>query len=119
MAMLMKSMLEIEVTGKKLVVLGEMFELGECSQEKHEQLGEMVANTDIEAIWFVGPSCRAFEAGLKRAYFEKTYFIFRYLPRKSCISNGLYVKTRRYCGGKRFPGHEDGESRSRFSAHQL
>jgi UDP-N-acetylmuramoyl-tripeptide--D-alanyl-D-alanine ligase len=35
----------------------------------------MVANTDIEAIWFVGPSCRAFEAGLKRAYFEKTYFI--------------------------------------------
>ncbi|MEO0335494.1 MAG: UDP-N-acetylmuramoyl-tripeptide--D-alanyl-D-alanine ligase [Pseudomonadota bacterium] len=75
MAMLMKNLLEIEVTGKKIVVLGEMFELGEFSEEKHEQLGEMVGMTDIEVIWFVGPSCRAFEAGLKKADFSKTYFI--------------------------------------------
>ena len=75
MAMLMKNLLEIEIQGKKLVVLGEMFELGEFAEEKHEQLGEMVGCTDIEAIWFVGPSGQAFEAGLKKAYFEKTYFI--------------------------------------------
>jgi len=75
MAILLKNLFEMFVSGKKIAILGEMFELGDFADEKHEQLGEMIANTDVVVVWFLGPSGPAFERGLKAAGFAKTYFI--------------------------------------------
>jgi UDP-N-acetylmuramoyl-tripeptide--D-alanyl-D-alanine ligase len=75
MAALIRNIFEISVEGKKIAVLGEMLELGSVSNQAHTDLGEMVGNTDIEVVWFLGEHAPQFEAGLKRVGFQKTYFI--------------------------------------------
>lgn len=75
MAALIKNLFEIFISGKKIAVLGEMGELGATAAENHHRLGEMVGNTDIEVVWFLGASKDSFEAGLKAAGFDKTFFI--------------------------------------------
>jgi len=75
MAALVKNLFETYIEGKKLAILGQMYELGDFSAEKHRQLGEMIGNTDLEVVWFIGPSAGDFEAGLRSSGFGKTYFI--------------------------------------------
>lgn len=75
MAVLIRNLFEIYIEGKKIAVLGDMFELGDKSDEAHEALGEMVGNTDYDIVWFIGEQAPQFEAGLKMSGFSKTYFI--------------------------------------------
>ena len=58
-----------------MAVFGEMLELGEASTRSHYAIGEMVGNTDIDVVWFIGEHKSDFERGLKAAGFSKTYFI--------------------------------------------
>jgi len=66
MTALIKSVFEIQVAegGRKVAVLGEMLELGDDAEKYHQQLGELVGNTDLDTVWFIGPSYKAFERGL-------------------------------------------------------
>ena len=75
MAVLIKNLFEIFIEGKKVAVLGDMFELGDKADEAHQALGEMVGNTDYDVVWFIGDHAPQFEAGLKLSGFSKTYFI--------------------------------------------
>jgi UDP-N-acetylmuramoyl-tripeptide--D-alanyl-D-alanine ligase len=75
MAALIKNLLEMDVAGKKIMVLGEMKELGHESARAHRELGEMVARSGVDLVWFMGPSMANFEAGLKAEKFEKSYFV--------------------------------------------
>ncbi len=75
MAVLIKNLFELFAEGRKIAILGEMGELGSKASECHWALGEMVGNTDIELVWFLGEHGADFEAGLKSSGFDKTYFI--------------------------------------------
>lgn len=74
-SMLVKNLFEIQCEGKKVGVFGEMLELGADAPQYHRELAELISNTDIEVVWFYGPSKAAFEDGLKAAGFSKTYFV--------------------------------------------
>lgn len=77
MAMLIKNLFEINMPagGRKIAVLGEMLELGSAAARLHSELGEMIGNTDIDIIWFIGPSYRDFEAGIKNTGYSKKLII--------------------------------------------
>ena len=75
MAVLIKNLFEFYTGGKKIAVLGEMGELGDKAPECHRTLGEMVGNTDIEVVWFLGEHKADFQAGLEASGFDKTFFI--------------------------------------------
>lgn len=75
MAALLKNLWELEVVGKKIVILGEMFELGKGAAQAHRELAELVARSNIDLVWFFGEHARDFEAGLKAENFAKTYYI--------------------------------------------
>ncbi len=76
-SMLIRNFFEMSAEGgaKKVVVLGQMLELGEDSARYHQEIAEMIGQTDIQAVWFYGDDAAAFEAGLKLSGFKKTYFI--------------------------------------------
>lgn len=73
MAALIKSMFEMNVDegARKLAVLGEMLELGDQTAHCHEELGELIGRADFDLIWFMGPSQKAFEAGVKKSEYSK------------------------------------------------
>lgn len=77
MAMLIKNIFEINMpeSARKIAVLGEMLELGSEADRLHEELGEMIGNTDFAVIWFMGPSFRSFEAGIKKSSYSKKLIV--------------------------------------------
>jgi UDP-N-acetylmuramoyl-tripeptide--D-alanyl-D-alanine ligase len=67
MGALIKNLYEMDTTGRKFLVVGDMLELGEFSDKMHEELGERAGNVGFAGIWFVGKSSAAFRRGLERA----------------------------------------------------
>ncbi len=49
----------LTVPGRRIAVLGEMRELGECSEAEHERVGDAVARQDIDVLVVVGPETEA------------------------------------------------------------
>lgn len=92
MAALVRNLFEITTDGKKVAILGEMLELGAIADSAHQELGEMVANTDIELVWFVGEHAPAFEAGLKLGGFRKTYFISNSYEEELALKIGSMIQ---------------------------
>lgn len=41
-------------SGQKILVLGDVFELGDAAKDEHEKLGEQLANLDLDAVYAVG-----------------------------------------------------------------
>ncbi len=60
----------LQTSAKKMVLLGEMRELGEASSECHYELGKNVGAQDFYWIGFVGPSHSDFERGLRESGFH-------------------------------------------------
>lgn len=77
MSALIKSVFEIQVAegGCKVAVLGEMLELGEQTEKYHKELGELVGETDIDMIWFMGPSYKAFQIGVQNSGKQKDLIV--------------------------------------------
>jgi UDP-N-acetylmuramoyl-tripeptide--D-alanyl-D-alanine ligase len=55
MAAALEALARVEVTGRRLAVLGEMRELGELSAPEHAALGDLVGATAVDALVAVGP----------------------------------------------------------------
>jgi UDP-N-acetylmuramoyl-tripeptide--D-alanyl-D-alanine ligase len=55
----------IKNSGKKIGIFAEMKELGELAESAHRELGEMVADSGFDYVWFYGPSARFFEEGFR------------------------------------------------------
>ncbi len=68
---LVKNLYEVEITGKKFIVLGEMFELGFYTRSFHHQLGLLVGRSLLDYVWFMGPSFKDFKQGLESSGFSK------------------------------------------------
>jgi len=57
---------EMEITGRKFLIIGDMRELGSFSEQAHEEIGEKLANIGVEGIWFVGVNSKAFWRGVAK-----------------------------------------------------
>lgn len=56
---------ELETTGRKIAVLGDMFELGDNSEEYHYEVGKFLANKDIDELVAVGELSTHIVRGVK------------------------------------------------------
>lgn len=75
----MKALLEniklISTSGKKIGVFAQMKELGAHSANLHTDLGQLVAQSGFDLVWFYGDDSSSFEAGMKKENFNKTLYI--------------------------------------------
>ncbi len=55
MAAALEALARVEVSGRRIAVLGEMLELGEFSAPEHATLGDLVGATAVDALVAVGP----------------------------------------------------------------
>lgn len=62
---LAKNLFEMEITGRKFLIIGDMRELGAFTDQAHEEIGERLAHVGVEGIWFVGKNSAAFWKGVK------------------------------------------------------
>ncbi len=77
MSMAVDEFLRTEAAGRKVLVLGDMRELGAESRRFHEKLGEQLADADVAAVFLYGPEMRfALERAslLKRKKFHLVHF---------------------------------------------
>jgi UDP-N-acetylmuramoyl-tripeptide--D-alanyl-D-alanine ligase len=65
----------IKNTGKKIVILGDMLEMGDQAEALHQELGELVAQKKFEVVWFLGQFSKAFERGIKKGGAPKNLVI--------------------------------------------
>ena len=49
---------QLTTPGRKILVCGDMLELGNCAESLHREIGAEVAKTDIDALWTVGSFSR-------------------------------------------------------------
>ncbi|MDR4505363.1 MAG: UDP-N-acetylmuramoyl-tripeptide--D-alanyl-D-alanine ligase [Candidatus Scalindua sp.] len=49
---------QLQVPGRRVLVCGDMLELGEKSEELHREIGEKVAQSHIDNLWTIGPYSR-------------------------------------------------------------
>jgi|SaaInlStandDraft_5_1057022.scaffolds.fasta_scaffold09068_1 UDP-N-acetylmuramoyl-tripeptide--D-alanyl-D-alanine ligase len=71
MTALVKNVYEMDVVGEKRVLFGEMLELGELTEAKHEELGKLVCSCGFQWASFMGESFRAFKKGVESCGFYK------------------------------------------------
>lgn len=70
MASLIRNLFEIQTLGKKVAVIGEMLEMGPQTAEEHRKLGELLGNTDIGWVWFIGPSFASVKEGIESCGYQ-------------------------------------------------
>lgn len=71
-----------EMTGKKhkMVILGDMFELGEHAEDEHRRLGEIVSQYPIDKVCFTGKlTVAALEKAPKALYFPDPFSLRNWL----------------------------------------
>ena len=83
-----------EMSGKKhkMIILGDMYELGDSTQAEHEKLGELVSQYDFDKICFAGKHMQAalVKAPMKALYFPDP-FSFRNWLQDSKIEDHLIL----------------------------
>ena len=60
----------------KIVILGDMFELGQQTEKEHLRLIKLVASFDFTAVYFIGAYFSACETSKTKADFFKTTLSF-------------------------------------------
>jgi len=75
----------------KLMILGDMFELGEDSASEHGALVQLVAQTTIPMTYFVGPALFAQQLSLPTMRFFATYAEFEQFYKSQHIESSLIL----------------------------
>ena len=87
--------------GRKVAILGDMFELGEKSEEIHREVGEYAVSNGIEAIYMVGDNSKAmYEAAMSNllcemqeiCYFKTKEELMERLPSLLCEGDSILIK---------------------------
>lgn len=68
-SVMLRNMMEVEASGRKFAILGEMLELGSQSGALHQELGEIAGGANLNEIWFIGEHAKDFEKGLAKTRF--------------------------------------------------
>jgi UDP-N-acetylmuramoyl-tripeptide--D-alanyl-D-alanine ligase len=63
---LMKNLYEMDMTGQKFLILGDMRELGSFSEQAHEEAGERAASINFNGVWFIGDYAKSFWKGFEK-----------------------------------------------------
>ena len=101
MIMAIKNLHQMSAKGRKIVVLGKMAELGETSKARHEEIGKVLAGTDIDIVVGVCPEMKDMLAQLPpqktQFYFENKDGVAEFLLNK-LLQNGdtILIKGARY-----------------------
>ena len=69
-----KVLTHLSVPGRKVVILGDIFELGKYSQEIHRELGRYVAQKPIDSLLFVGEAAKEIAVGAQQMGKKSFYF---------------------------------------------
>ncbi len=91
----------VKTEGRKIAVVGKMAELGSFSEEKHIEIGKVLAGTDIDIVIGVKPETKDVLAQLpsrmEQHYFENKDGLYEFLVNK-LLQNGdiLLIKGARY-----------------------
>lgn len=67
-----RTLTEFPTEGRKFVVLGDMFELGDTSMKEHRALGKKIAEFAFEKIYFTGPHMESAWKSFKQAVKEES-----------------------------------------------
>lgn len=91
MTALLKNLYELETTGKKFLILGEMLELGAESAKAHREIGDLAGTIGADGIWFIGEHYKDVESGVRQSGFSNpAYFSLAFDPEISRkIKDGL------------------------------
>ncbi len=96
-----QSLDKMKTEGRKIVVLGKMAELGDFSKQKHIEIGEALAQSDVDIVIGVCPETKDMLAQLpankKQFYFENKDGVSDFLLNK-CLQNKdtVLIKGARY-----------------------
>ncbi len=58
MAAALEELSQMEAPGRKVLICGDMLELGNYTEKLHKEIGTKVANKNIDLLWTVGPFSR-------------------------------------------------------------
>lgn len=93
----LEAMLQLPTGGRRIVVLGDMLELGRFSEEHHRLIGEYAAAQGIDEIFCYGPEtrttyCTAMSSGLKAHHFDDKSELSRTLAQSLVTGDMVYIK---------------------------
>ncbi len=93
----LEAMLQLTTEGRRIVVLGDMLELGRFSEEHHRLIGEYAAAQAIDEFFCYGPEtrityCTAISSGLKAHHFDDKSELSRTLAQSLATGDMVYVK---------------------------
>ncbi len=63
---------DIKCSGKKIVILGDMLELGKYTEESHKTIGKQIAGLDFSHVILVGKRAKSIEEGAHEAGLRST-----------------------------------------------
>lgn len=72
---LLKNIYELDVDRRRIVVLGQMGELGSLSGESHQRIGELCGQCGFDVVVFIGADAQAFKSGVEASGFQKTLIV--------------------------------------------
>jgi UDP-N-acetylmuramoyl-tripeptide--D-alanyl-D-alanine ligase len=99
MAVAIKNFGNLKTEKQKVVILGDMFELGEYSQTEHAALGELVAELNIDIAVLYGENMQHALAHLPKAfYFTDKFSLHNWLIEKAFSDTYFLVKGSRSVG---------------------
>ncbi|NMA83031.1 MAG: UDP-N-acetylmuramoyl-tripeptide--D-alanyl-D-alanine ligase [Epulopiscium sp.] len=62
------------VSGRRIAILGDMFELGDYSKQIHESIGRYAAQKEIDVLIFVGEEAKQMDVAAKQQGISSLYF---------------------------------------------
>ena len=77
MAAMLRNVYELESQGQKILILGDMLELGEESARAHQELGDLAGKVGVDMIWFIGSHAGDVEQALSKSGFAGQSFFSR------------------------------------------
>src|SRR5688572_30354351 len=78
--------------GKRAVMLGDMFELGDSAAKEHQLISEMVASLHFDMVIFVGPVFKSVTPVKNAHYFENSSQASEWLTRQELSNYKILIK---------------------------
>lgn len=101
MKLAIKSLNAVKTVGRKIAVLGKMAELGDCSEQKHREIGKELAGSNVDVVIGVCPEMKdmlqELPAHITQYYFENKDKVADFLLNKLLQNNDIVlIKGARY-----------------------
>lgn len=75
----------------KMVILGDMFELGDQSQEEHQKIADLLRQMSIKYVFLVGEEFSKTMTDAKTQKFDNVELLYDYLYQKKSLENAIIL----------------------------